>query len=270
MNKYLKISISILLSLIVIGILAYLEIIVSNLLKEHLTEFSLTILSLHIPILIYYLIKISLEKVFKIKTDSYGFSKKNIIKNLLIGSLIGFSILTISLGILLLSNNITINFSKTTFDSVFLIFVSSVIVGSWEELYFRGFINTLFTNYGISFNLTVIFSSVIFTVAHIISFNPAETSYFWLLGILFMGILFSILYEKFNSIFVPIGLHIIWDFISFGLVGRNDFKGFFIDNFQIFSKKLDDIETIIIFSFILLLFLREKHKQNCCKCHEMN
>ncbi|WP_369077061.1 CPBP family intramembrane glutamic endopeptidase [Flavobacterium maritimum] len=129
-------------------------------------------------------------------------------------------------------------------------------------MYFRGFINTLFINHGISFNLTVVFSSVIFTVAHIMSFNPAETSYFWLLGILFMGILFSILYEKFNSIFVPIGLHIIWDFISFGLVGRNDFKGFFIDNFQIFSKNLDDIETIIIFSLILLLFLRDKYIQN--------
>lgn len=262
MNKYLKISISILLSILALAILAYLEIKVSNLLQVYFNEFILTILSLHIPILIYFLTKISLGKMFKIETNTYGFSKKYIIKDLFIGSLIGFSILTICISILLLLKNININFSKTTFEPIFLILISSVTVGFWEELYFRGFINTLLKSYGISFNLTLILSSVIFTIAHIMSFNPAETSYFWLLGIFFMGILFSILYERFNSIFVPIGLHIIWDFISFGLVGRNNFKGFYIDNFQVFSKNLDNIETIIVFCFILLLFLKDKQMQN--------
>jgi len=255
MNKYLKVSTSILVCLVAIGVLVYFEIMISNLLRAYLNKYLVSIFSLHIPILIYFLTTFSLRKMFKIEAKTYGFSKKAIIKKISIGLLIGFSILAISTLVLLISNSISIHFSITSFDSIFFTLISSIIVGSWEEMFFRGFLNTLFANCGLSFIGIVFLSSLVFSAVHIMSFNPADTSYLWFFGIFFMGILFSILYKKFNSIFVPIGLHIVWDFISFGLVGRNDFKGFYIDNFQSFSKQMDNIETIVVFVLIFVLFV---------------
>ncbi len=261
MNKNIKIIITIISSLIIALVIVYFESLLSNLSNKFLSKYTSLLFSLHIPILIYVLLTVFFKKAYQKSPYEYGFSLLFFWKNLFRGFLIAFFILFSSLLILSLVFDLKWNFSSTSIDSVLFTFSTSIIIGCSEEMYFRGFLNNVLLNNRVSFVSTAIISSVIFSVAHIMSFNPAETSYFWYLGIFFMGLLFSYLYKRFDSIFVPIGVHILWDTISFGLVGRNEFKGFSIENFNKFSKDLDNIEIVIIFIVLLLIMLKTQKRE---------
>ena len=78
------------------------------------------------------------------------------------------------------------------------------------------------------------------------------------MGLFILGIFLSLLYKKYNSIFVPIGFHILWNIISFCLIGKFGFRGIEINNFKKYSTNLDNIETIIVLIILFFVLITNK------------
>jgi membrane protease YdiL (CAAX protease family) len=95
--------------------------------------------------------------------------------------------------------------------SLLTMFAIFVVVGLWEETFFRGY---LFLNLeqGLNTYWAVILSSLTFALFHYN--NPAGQGFFPMVGLLLAGIFFAIAYLASGSLWLPIGLHIGWNFFE--------------------------------------------------------
>jgi membrane protease YdiL (CAAX protease family) len=253
MNKHLKISIIILISFIIVAAIVFLENFLSKFAYQYFNKYIALVSTLHIPVLSFACVFYFFKIFYKSSLQDIDFTLKSFVSKMSLGIILGILILALCVFIFCVINGTNVVFAHANLASIIFTIITAIVVGFSEELYFRGFLNNVMILNNISFIKTTIISSILFAIVHLLSFNPANTSYFWFLGLFLFGILFSLLYKVCKSIFVPIGLHISWDIISFFLNGDYGFKGFYIVDFHQHIKQLDNIETLIIAIIVIVI-----------------
>lgn len=205
------------------------------------------------------------KKINGLATIDYGFHFKSIAKNMLLG--IGLAMLIIALALIIANFIFEIpvewtplkkEFQKPLLQSLLVTF----LVGLWEEVFFRGLIFNTFLKNNFGFHQSAIISTILFSLVHWSSFDMETTSWFWYLGIVFIGYILVLLYMYTNSIWSAVFFHFSWNFIVDLLNPEENKIGIFqITLFKEHSKALDNIETLVLgLTLLLLLFLIRKGK----------
>ena len=100
--------------------------------------------------------------------------------------------------------------AQTVVSQVFLFFITFILVGLNEELLFRGYhLQTITSGLNLFWGLFI--SSIIFGGLHL--GNPNAT---WVsaVGIFFAGLFFAYAYLRTKQLWLPIGIHIGWNFFE--------------------------------------------------------
>ncbi|MDD8018752.1 MAG: type II CAAX endopeptidase family protein [Bacteroidota bacterium] len=147
--------------------------------------------------------------------------KKNSVKELSQGLLLGSGMMTLIFVVEYSFGIVHIEFHDLVFQQQLLIFGNSIflyiIVGYGEELLFRGYILQIFAE-GSNRFIAALSISALFAFAH--AGNP-NVSIFGLINICLAGIWLSLAYYKTNALWVPIGMHISWNFFQGFVFGFN-------------------------------------------------
>lgn len=134
------------------------------------------------------------------------------VKELGWGLLIGFIMLTTAVGSMWFLGYEEISLSQNASSYFLLGFLGNILlfiaVGFNEEILFRGYIFQAFIE-GTNKIVPLITLSVLFGFAHF--FNPNFT-WFGFVNIVLAGILLSLAYIQTKSLWLPIGIHIAWNF----------------------------------------------------------
>jgi membrane protease YdiL (CAAX protease family) len=237
--------------------------------QKHLNEWIGNVIMLLMPISVFFFVLIFNKKYNRLSGNTIGFYPYKFIKNIVLGItlalvilLIAFIVATILFGVQFEFIAIKPDFGKPLLGLI----MTNIIIGVWEESYFRGLVlNTLLKN-NFGFHISLLISSLLFSILHWGSFNMAETSYFSYIGIVFLGYIFAILYIYFNSIWIVVSFHFFWDVIAqfisdpkdnkIGLIGINDYA--------LNSKNVDNAEVLVlgVFLGLLLYFTLKKEPKN--------
>lgn len=140
-------------------------------------------------------------------------------KDFLFGLFLGAASITVIFFLLLGTNNVQMINSLSTpefslFTFVFLIIF--IFVGFFEEMFFRGYIMRTMASRGNQKWVKYVVSAVIFSLVHIT--NP-NVSFIGLINILLVGVLFAYMFDKTNSLWLPIGYHITWNYFQGSVFG---------------------------------------------------
>ena len=237
--------------------------------QKRLNEWIGNVIMLLMPISVFFFVLIFNKKYNRLSGNTIGFYPHKFIKNIVLGItlalvilLIAFIVATILFGVQFEFIAIKPDFGKPLLGLI----MTNIIIGVWEESYFRGLVlNTLLKN-NFGFHISLLISSLLFSILHWGSFNMAETSYFSYIGIVFLGYIFAILYIYFNSIWIVVSFHFFWDVIAqfisdpkdnkIGLIGINDYA--------LNSKNVDNAEVLVlgVFLGLLLYFTLKKEPKN--------
>jgi len=155
--------------------------------------------------------------VNKKKIKEMGF--KNLSSNLIIGLVLGAISITIIFFILLVTDNLELKNGLSSPDfSIFTLtyLVMFILVGFSEELTFRGYIMSTLADRGNSKWVIYIVSSIIFGLVHILNPNVAVLG---IINIFLVGLLFAYMYVKTQSLWMPIGYHITWNYFQGNVFG---------------------------------------------------
>ncbi len=135
-------------------------------------------------------------------------------KELFQGALLGSGMMSVIFVIEYAAGMVHIEFREITFQQGTLIFTNSamlyIAVGYGEELLFRGYLFQTFVE-GTNKVIATLAISLFFALAH--SRNP-NVSLFGLINVGLAGIWLSIAYFKTKALWLPIGLHISWNFFQ--------------------------------------------------------
>lgn len=134
------------------------------------------------------------------------------VKELGWGLLIGFVMLTTAVGLMWALGFEEISLTPNDASYLLLGFLGNILlyiaVGFNEEILFRGYIFQAFIE-GTNKWIPLITLSVLFGFAHL--FNPNFT-WFGFANIVLAGVLLSLAYIQTKSLWLPIGIHIAWNF----------------------------------------------------------
>jgi membrane protease YdiL (CAAX protease family) len=196
------------------------------------------------------------KKFNGLSIHDYGFGSARLIRNFLLGISIAGIILFLTRYAAYLIGDIQIDYVGLTdgFD-LFDFLMFTLVVGCWEEMYFRGLVvNTLLKN-NLSFTATAISSSVLFALLHVFSYDDLSVlSPFLMLGIVFVSIIMTLLYVLTRSIWTSIGLHFFWDFLCMFEEPEDGFSLFRIKDYKANMVFIDNT-CIVITGIVLMLFL---------------
>ena len=216
------------------------------------------ILIIPFPILVFLAVGLFNKKINGLTFKNYGFKFQNFATSSLLGIGLAIAIMTITLLIANIFYGIKIEFYglANDFEQPLLKTLSTLLVVSlWEEFYFRGLVFNTFLKNGFSFHFSALLSSVLFSIMHWFSFDMTETSWFWYIGIVFIGYILVYIYTYTNSIWSVVFFHLSWNFIS-GLMNnsKNEVGFFEITNYAEYSKIIDNIMVVCLGLFLGLLF----------------
>lgn len=176
-----------------------------------------------------------MKYVDKEKFVSLGFNIKNKFKDILLGVLLGLSIM--GSAYLLLSFLNEIEYHKTVFSlkEIGYSIIIFLVVAITEEALFRGYIlrNLMYT-----FNkyIALLFSSVLFVLAH--AGNP-NMDWFSALNLFLAGVLLGTSYIYNKNLWLPIALHFSWNFFQtlfgFNVSGQENYS---LIEFKMFEKNI--------------------------------
>ncbi len=128
------------------------------------------------------------------------------------GLAIGFIMLSAAVGMMWIFGDHELSWPKESaeyFTSGFLMnAVLFIVVGFNEEIMFRGYVFQSMIE-GTNFWISTMFWSLLFGAAHL--GNP-NVSVFGVANIVLAGVLLSLAYYQTRSLWMPIGLHIAWNF----------------------------------------------------------
>lgn len=134
--------------------------------------------------------------------------EKERFKWLLMGIFGGFILSFLCIIIAILFGKISVSYQGVDVLILLLTFISCCIQSSIEELLFRGFLlEGMKKRYSTSFS--IIISGLLFSILHIL--NPAITL-LAIIDISIVGIVFAYLKEKYDSLNLVIGMHLMWNF----------------------------------------------------------
>ena len=154
----------------------------------------------------------------KTTLDYFGFSKENNLVAFKVG--LGLAILSLVgiVGILLISNNISLTLSKDLKIGIIIILVILVLMqGFLEEIVFRGYLMTRLAAKKGKW-LAILLSSIFYLVFRMS--NPSSSK-LDLINIFLISIVMSLLYWYFDNILVIAIFHAFWNCISGVVFGFN-------------------------------------------------
>ena len=154
----------------------------------------------------------------KTTLDYFGFSKENNLVAFKVG--LGLAILSLVgiVGILLMSNNISLTLSKDLKIGIIIILVILVLMqGFLEEIVFRGYLMTRLAAKKGKW-LAILLSSIFYLVFRMS--NPSSSK-LDLINIFLISIVMSLLYWYFDNILVIAIFHAFWNCISGVVFGFN-------------------------------------------------
>lgn len=154
----------------------------------------------------------TLRKMSKITFSDLGLSRKELLKNVSIGAVIGIAMIISLVIIILLLGGIKLKyiFSSQNIFSIISAFIYFMFQGTLEELIYRGYMMPHYEKV-IGENWAVIVSSIIFTIVH--GFNP-NLHILSIINIFIFGIVFSVIYIKIGSLWVVGITHGVWNFLQ--------------------------------------------------------
>ena len=91
-----------------------------------------------------------------------------------------------------------------------------ILVGYFEETFFRGYVMNIMASRGNKKWVIYVVSALLFSIVH--GANP-NVSFFGLVNILLVGILFAYMFDVTKSLMLPIGYHITWNFFQGNVFG---------------------------------------------------
>lgn len=203
----------------------------------------------------------------KKKIKFVGFTKK--IVEYLAGALIATILLFIIIGISCIIGSVNYCGFNTNVNisSLLLWILAFVIQGATEEIMCRGFLLHSLKN-RISIPLAIFISSTAFVVPHLSSLIEADFAYavVGIINIYLISAIFSILVLWRTNIWIACGLHSIWNFILYSVMGlslsgsESVSKGvvlFRVEDTSIFNGAEYGIEASVITTVVLgmLLFI---------------
>ena len=185
--------------------------------QNHLNEWIENVIMLLMPISVFFYVLVFNKKYNHLSGNIIGFYPHQFIKNIVLGITLAFVILLIAFIVASILFGVQFEFIAIKPDlgnPLWGLIMTNIIIGVWEESYFRGLVlNTLLkSNFG--FHISLLMSSLLFSILHWGSFNMAETSYFSYIGIVFLGYILALLYMYFNSIWIVVSFHFLWDVIA--------------------------------------------------------
>ncbi|MBE0392214.1 CPBP family intramembrane glutamic endopeptidase [Flavobacterium sp. PL002] len=195
----------------IVGIFQYIGAIIAGFNIDEFnydkTSFQKVIVSLFSCMGTLLVIALFMQYLDKEKFIKLGFQIKNKLKDIKLGLLVGFAIMSFGFLILMFSGQIT--FIRVNFDlkEILLSILLFTFVAITEETLLRGYI---LRNLMTSFNkyLALLVSSVVFSLMH--AFNP-NIDLFALVNIFLAGILLGLSYIHTKNLWFPISLHLSWN-----------------------------------------------------------
>lgn len=132
----------------------------------------------------------------------------------LVGLALGAVSMTIIFLILYATNNISLvnGLASPNLTPYFFVYgILFILVGFFEEIFFRGYVMKTLTSRRNSKLTIYLVSASFFSLAHMINPNVAILG---LVNIFFIGLLFAYMFDVTRSLLLPIGYHITWNFFQ--------------------------------------------------------
>lgn len=145
-------------------------------------------------------------------------SPKRAAVKLALGFLAGALIISAEIGLLCVLEKTQVTVFSHGAQAVVAVMFGVVIytsVGLSEELLFRGYIQGLFGERKI---LGMVVTAILFASGHLLNSSYSVVSLIYLIA---GGLFFSLLREVTKSLWLPIGLHVAWDWVEISIFGLN-------------------------------------------------
>ena len=173
--------------------------------------------------------------------DYFGFSKENNLVAFKVG--LGLAILSVVgvVGILLMSNNISLTLSKDLkIGTIIILIILVLIQGFLEEVVFRGYLMTRLAAKKGKW-IAIILSSLFYLVFRMANPTTAKLD---LINIFLISIVMSLLYWYFDNILVIAIFHAFWNCISGVILGFN-ISGIKVSDSLFAVKAISDKQILI-------------------------
>ena len=162
-------------------------------------------------------------KLFQKKTvRDLGFTGKPV--SYLTGALIGAALVVLSTVAVVLAGAISFNgvFANIDTPMVALMLICFVLQGAMEEILCRGIVHQLLIK-KTSVPVTIGVSAALFTIPHLsgMSEGSPEIVAAAIANLILISVIFSLLTLRFKSIWAACGLHSIWNYILYSILGLN-------------------------------------------------
>ncbi|MBO4636325.1 MAG: CPBP family intramembrane metalloprotease [Clostridiales bacterium] len=162
-------------------------------------------------------------KIFQKKTPGQlGFTKKA--GTYFVGAAAGAVLVAISAGAVMLTGALTCNgiFSNINSGYILLMLFGFVFQGAMEEVLCRGIVLQLLKD-KVPAPAAVGISTILFIIPHLSSMSEAGTGIliFAVIDLILISLIFSLVTLRMGSIWAACGLHSIWNFILFNILGLN-------------------------------------------------
>lgn len=151
--------------------------------------------------------------VYKRPVKELGLYAEGWIPQLLFGGLLGLALMALAVVLLLVTGNARLsgfNGAGIATGLFWLGFVRYLFVGFFEEILSRGLMMTVLKTTRNKW-VIILTPAVLFGLLHILNNN---VTVFSLANIALVGVLFAYLFIKTGRLWVPIGLHITWNFMQ--------------------------------------------------------
>lgn len=151
-----------------------------------------------------------------------GFTGKPV--SYLTGALIGAALVVLSTVAVVLAGAISFNgvFANIDTPMVALMLICFVLQGAMEEILCRGIVHQLLIK-KTSVPVTIGVSAALFTIPHLsgMSEGSPEIVAAAIANLILISVIFSLLTLRFKSIWAACGLHSIWNYILYSILGLN-------------------------------------------------
>ncbi|SDY18413.1 hypothetical protein SAMN02910264_01627 [Ruminococcaceae bacterium YAD3003] len=163
-----------------------------------------------------------LWKLFQKKTPAeLGFTKPA--WSYFVGATAGAVLVVISVALTVLTGAIRFNgvFDNINTGMVLLMLGGFVFQGAFEEMLCRGVVQQLLQKKSVPVAVGV--SAALFTISHVLNmdFSSPAIAVTAVINLLLISLIFSLLTIRFRSIWAACGMHSIWNYILYSILGLN-------------------------------------------------
>ena len=143
-------------------------------------------------------------------------------------------------------------------------FIMQLLIASVEEITFRGYIMYDIEKYYSSKYVSIIVSSIFFSLLHIIAYAEGFlpdysilTTIFFFTNMFLGGVILALLKIRTKTLASPIGFHMAWNFFGYHVFGLSFYPSFFKVSYTmpyyISGFEIGLLSFLVLFLFLLLL-----------------